>query len=87
MKYEEFVMTREQIAWAKKLQKHLDSMPDGIEILFGAGHAHIHPEGWYMAEIWDAGADMMTASTMIDRDSCWLITYDDNKVRPNSESV
>lgn len=42
----EFVMTRDQPTWAEKLQKLLDPMPAGIELLVGRGHAHIPPEGW-----------------------------------------
>jgi len=83
----EFVMTRDQLTWARKLQKLLDAMPDGIELLVGRGHAHVHPEGWYDRKIWDAGVDMMRAGELIDRDAAYVIVYSESRIRPNSETI
>jgi hypothetical protein len=83
----EFVMTRDQLTWARKLQKLLDAMPAGIELLVGSGHAHIHPEGWYNREIWDAGMDMMRAGDVIDRDAAYMIVFSESRIRPNSETI
>lgn len=83
---DDFVMTREQLAWAKKLQKLLDAMPAGIEMLVGRGHAHIHPEGWYDREIYDPGVDMMRAGDLIERGAAYMVVYSESRIRPNSET-
>jgi hypothetical protein len=35
------MLTREQSAWAKKLQKLLAAMPEGIELIVGRGEAAV----------------------------------------------
>lgn len=80
-------MNTDQIKWAKKLETLLDSMPEGIELLVGESSIVVHPAGFYMREIWDAGTDMMKAAKLIDDASLMTISFDTERIRPNSETI
>lgn len=83
----EQTLTAEQRAWAKKLEKHLQAMPAGIEILLGFGHIDVHPAGWFKTAIYDGGVDMMNASALIDEASLHHMQVDEQRIRPNSETI
>lgn len=81
-------LTREELLWAKRLQRVLKDMPEALEIIVSKGTVHVMEHGWYMREIWDAGTDMLChGGGLIERDALHRIDADRQRVLANSESV
>lgn len=81
-------MNREQKAWAKKLEKLLKSMPDGIELIFGHYDIAILPAGFYSERISASDLDMMMkGGQLISENALLEIPIDRSRMHPNSESI
>ena len=80
-------MTTAQMKWAKKLEKLLREMPDGIEIIVGGSSITFHPAGFYQKKVWEDGIDLMTEGDVIDNGSIHTFDFPRDRVYPNSESI
>ena len=80
-------LTPAQKAWAKKLKRTLDAMPDGIEAILSWGTIDLLPAGFYKSEIYDTDTDMMQGGRIIEASSLLSISIDPDRIRPNSESI
>lgn len=82
------VASAEQIKWAKKLEKHLKAMPNGIEIIIGRGTIHVMEKGFYQREIFGTDVDMLCGGeTVIMNAALVELSTDPSRVLPNSESI
>lgn len=82
------MLTSEQLAWTKKLEKLLNAMPEGIEIIVGQGSIAVMEAGFYEREISSSDVDMMMhGGTLIANNALREFDTDDSRVRPNSESI
>jgi hypothetical protein len=82
------MLTPDQLAWTNKLDKLLKAMPDGIEIIVGAGSVAVMEAGFYERELSSSDVDMMTqGGDLISRSALREFTTDAGRVRPNSESI
>lgn len=79
-------LTPAQKAWATKLKRTLDSMPEGIELILGYSDIAILPAGFYERAL--SEKDMMTQGGQIISEGALLsIPIDPYRIRPNSESI
>lgn len=82
------MLSAEQKAWSKKLEKLLAAMPRGIEIIVGLGNVAVMEAGFYKREISNTEIDMMTAGGMlIEENALHAFRIDSERIRPNSESI
>lgn len=82
------MLSAEQRAWSKKLEKLLAVMPAGIEIIVGLGNVAVMEAGFYKREICGSDIDMMSAGgTLISENALHQFGIDPERVRANSESI
>lgn len=82
------MLTTEQLNWAKKLDKLLKGMPEGIEIIVGRGTFSVMEAGFYKREISGSDVDMlMGGGQLISDASLYECNTDWDRVIPNSEST
>ena len=81
------MLTPEQKAWSKKLEKLLAAMPEGIEIIVDMGSIAVMEAGFFKREIYDSDVDMLGGGTLITKHALHEFKVDGQRVRPNSESI
>lgn len=82
------MLSAEQKAWSKKLEKLLAAMPAGIEIIVGLGSVAVMEAGFYNREISGSDIDMMgKGGDLISQNALHEFQVDSERVRPNSESI
>ena len=82
------MLTSEQLSWAKKLDKLLKGMPEGIEIIVGRGNLSVMESGFYKREISGGDVDMlMGGGQLITDSSLYEFATEWDRVIPNSESI
>lgn len=82
------MLTTEQRSWAKKLDKLLKGMPEGIEIIVGHGSVSVMEAGFNKCELSGGDVDMMLAGGQVIADAAlYAFAVDMQRVIPNSESI
>jgi hypothetical protein len=82
------MLTAEQKAWSKKLEKLLAAMPEGIEIIVGMGQIAVMEAGFFKREIYASDVDMLSGGgTLISKNALLEFKVDRQRVRPDSESI
>lgn len=82
------MLNAEQKAWAKRLDKLLKSMPEGIEIIVGLNNVSVMEAGFYKREVSGSDLDMMLhGGTLIEEQALHEFAVDSQRIFPNSESI
>ena len=82
------MLTAEQLAWSKKLEKLFAAMPEGIEIIVGNGDVSVMEEGLFKREISSTDIDMLLeGGTLVHEQALHSFNVNGARVIPNSESI
>ncbi|CAE6795766.1 hypothetical protein R70006_05066 [Paraburkholderia domus] len=82
------MLNAEQRSWAKRLEKLLNAMPAGIELVVGQSEVAVLEAGFYKREILGSDIDMMNqGAQLIEQHALHEFAIDGARIRPNSESI